>query len=157
MAKQRNAMKKKVQFYYHSLKKYIRQKPYSRVLTNQKRIVIYIHQLNPFDVSWIILSDHSEIQERVLHGDLIALNTQINSLEVHTIIPGQDVLLTQAELPKLTRERLLQALPYAVEEKLIDDISNLHFSIGKLSSHTVPTAIINKKKLEAYLKKLSEY
>jgi general secretion pathway protein L len=157
MAKQGNAMKKVLQTRYHFLKKYIGIKPRSTLIKNQKRIVIYIYQLQPFDVSWVILDNHSEIQQTVLHGDLTELIVVINQYESHVIIPGQEVLLTQAELPKLTRERLLQALPYAVEEKLIDDISNLHFAIGKSTTHGIPTAIINKEKIETYLQKLSEF
>jgi general secretion pathway protein L len=149
-------MKKKLQSHYHALKNVVRKKNRSIIIT-KKRIVINIYQLQPFDASWIVLDDHSEIVQTVLHGDLKELHELINQYEIHVIIPGQDVLLTSADLPKLSRDRLLHALPYAVEEKLIDDIDHLHFSIGKITNHGIPTAIISKEKIESYLKQLSEF
>lgn len=64
------------------------------------------------------------------------------------IIPALDVLLTKLTLPKLNRQRLLQAIPYALEEQLMDDIDNLHFAVDAYQpDNTVPVAIIAKEKM----------
>jgi general secretion pathway protein L len=150
-------MKKTLRTRYQALKKRFGLTNRLPAITNQKRIVIFLHQLQPLDASWVLFADHSEIQQTVLHGDLSDLTALANQYEIHVIIPGQDVLLTHAELPKLTRERLLQALPYAVEDKLIDEISQLHFAVGKFAPHGTPVAIINKDKLSHCLTDLSQY
>jgi general secretion pathway protein L len=144
-------MKKLLQSYYYSLKSYFGIKSQTSTMANQKRIVIYIHHIEPFDASWVIITEYNEIQQIVLHGDLTTLKSIAPHYEIHVIIPGQDVLLTYAELPKLSRERLLQALPYAIEDKLVDDISKLHFAVGQFSPLGTPVAIISKEKINTLL------
>ena len=46
------------------------------------------------------------------------------------LVPAQEVLLTQISVPTRNRQRLLQALPYALEEQLAEDVDGLHFVLG---------------------------
>ena len=48
--------------------------------------------------------------------------------EIVVLVPGEDVLLTEARLSARNRAQLLQALPYAVEEQLLDPVEDLHFA-----------------------------
>jgi len=124
---------------------------------DQKRIVINIHQSEPLDVSWAIMDDLDTITT-VIHGDLTALAEKVTHYPVHVIIPGQDVLLLQAELPQLSRERARQAIPHALEDKLIDEIEYLHFAIpDERTQGATSVAIISKKKIEMYLHLLQSY
>ncbi len=50
---------------------------------------------------------------------------------VAVLVPAEDVLLLPAELPGRSRTRLLQALPYALEESLARDIEQYHFALGR--------------------------
>ncbi len=75
--------------------------------------------------------------------------------EVIVIVPAQDVLLLQANLPKLNRQRLQQALPYTLEEQLIDDVSELHFATGEYQeNNTYPVAVVAQQKMETWLNTL---
>lgn len=77
--------------------------------------------------------------------------------ETIVIVPAEDVLLIKAHLPKLNRRQLMQALPFALEEQLIDDVANLHFAV---LSHdiegTLPVAVIAKEKITSWLTLLKE-
>lgn len=87
--------------------------------------------------------------------------TQAASLAVGrrvcAIVPGTDVLLTDAELPaRATGAKLLQVVPYALEEHVADDIENLHFAVGRRSSagSRMPVAVVSRELLEEWLSEL---
>lgn len=120
----------------------------------QERLFIYLHARDA-QASWIITDDTHKIIQSVADGDLNQL-TNTDDKDVYVIVPAQDVLLTQATLPKLSRQRLLQALPFALEEQLIDDVDTLHFAIGEQQSDgNLSVAIISRQKITAWLENLA--
>lgn len=122
-----------------------------------KRTLIYLHPADPLHVSWIIARD-GVIENTVLQGELVHLPLYAKQNEIIVIVPAEDVLLTSVALPKLSRARLLQALPFAIEEQLIDNLSELHFAIADTQSDgTVPVAIVAKQKIEHWLTYLKQF
>lgn len=122
----------------------------------QKSMIIYLHSTNGSIASWISLDENNSILESVAEGDLNQLSVA-KDCDVYVVVPAQDVLLTQAELPKLTRQRLLQALPFALEEQLIDDVNDLHFAIGDYQADgTLPVAVVSKQKMTFWLNLLEQ-
>lgn len=90
------------------------------------------------------------------HDQLITSNDRKDNLIV--IIPGEDCLLTTVDMPKMSRDRFLKALPFALEEKLIDDVNQLHFAIGEeKSGASRPVVIIAKEKMDYYQKQLNHF
>lgn len=49
---------------------------------------------------------------------------------VVVLVPSRDVLRTRAEVPLKSGAKLLQALPFALEEQLAEDIEDMHFAAG---------------------------
>ena len=47
------------------------------------------------------------------------------------LLPGAAVLATRAALPRASRDKRLQALPYALEDQLAADPETLHFALGR--------------------------
>jgi general secretion pathway protein L len=85
-------------------------------------------------------------------GKLSDLADIAGNAEIWLIAPALDVVICQATLPKLSKSKLLAALPYALEEQLIEDVNNLHFAIGEYQEHgQLPVAIVSKKKLEHWI------
>jgi len=76
--------------------------------------------------------------------------------DVCAIVPAQSVLLTYAKLPKLNRHRMLQALPFALEDQLLAELNDLHFAIGPYQTDGLPVAIVTKEKMAAWLAMLNE-
>lgn len=71
---------------------------------------------------------------------------------VTLVVPATDILLTTVQLPKLNRQRLIQALPFALEDGLIDDVSQLHFATGpRLADGHWPVAVVAKTKMQAWM------
>ncbi len=68
-------------------------------------------------------------------GDLVEFGEQALAdcagLAVNTVlVPSEPILLTQASVPTRQRQRLLQAIPYALEEQLAADVETLHFALA---------------------------
>ncbi len=46
------------------------------------------------------------------------------------LVPGREVLVCRVNLPAGNRQRLLQALPFAMEDQLVEDVDHYHFALG---------------------------
>ena len=65
-----------------------------------------------------------------MKGDAAALaEAALDRINI-VIVPSEDVLVTTVTLPKMNRSRLLQAIPYALEEQVIEDVDTMHFAAG---------------------------
>lgn len=118
----------------------------------QKRIVIVLYASDATLADWILYSETGEMIESVTKANLSDLSVQAKDADAIVIVPAEDVLLTQTTLPKLNRHKLLQALPYALEEQLIEDVSDLHFAIGDHQADgTLAVAVVAKQKMLQWL------
>ncbi len=114
--------------------------------------VIYINTQTHLHADWVLFNDENQVVQSVLQGDINQFAVGAKNSDIFVIVPGQDILLTDATLPKLSRQRLLQALPFALEEQLIDDVTHLHFAIADYQSDgTLPVAIVANEKMQAWL------
>ncbi|MES9978186.1 MAG: type II secretion system protein GspL, partial [Candidatus Thiodiazotropha sp. 6PLUC5] len=50
------------------------------------------------------------------------------------LIPAVDILITSVNIPTRNRQRLLQAIPFSLENELTEDIDQLHFAAGTMDS-----------------------
>ena len=80
---------------------------------------------------------------------------------VVVFIPSAEVLLLDAVVPTRKREHLLQAVPYALEERLVADVETLHFALGRSSADTsdttqsnVAVAVVARTRMDAWLAEL---
>ncbi|MDR3492521.1 MAG: type II secretion system protein GspL [Gammaproteobacteria bacterium] len=85
------------------------------------------------------------------------LKNHSNLYDIHVVVPSQTVLLSYAKLPKLNRHRLLQAIPFALEEQLLTDVHDLHFAIGTYQTDGIPVAIVTKKQMALWSTLLAEH
>jgi general secretion pathway protein L len=126
--------------------------------TVMQKLILYLSTDDLSLSSWATSSAQGVIEKSVLHGSREDLQADALDKEVIVIPPAQDVLLTAVKLPKLNRYRLLQALPYALEEQLLTDVSALHFAIGDYQPDgTVPVAIVTRHKMDNWLTELKKW
>jgi general secretion pathway protein L len=64
---------------------------------------------------------------------LATLVSQAAGRRVAVIVPGVDVLALEVDVPPLGGAKLLQAVPFALEEQVADDVDTLHFAVGARS------------------------
>jgi general secretion pathway protein L len=98
--------------------------------------------------AWALLDDNDNVRESG-NGTLASLPQHDDAM---VIVAADRVLATTAALPKIKRSKLETALPFALEDALIDDVSEAHVTTGaKLADgHTVLYAL-NKSWLTRFL------
>lgn len=97
----------------------------------QEKLVIYLHANDLEHPSWAVLDNENTVRQSAAHDNADGLAQIATEKEVIVIVPAEDVLLTSTKLPKMNRSRLAQALPYALEEQLIDDVDTMHFAAAE--------------------------
>lgn len=71
-------------------------------------------------------------------------------------VPGECVLLTRANVVAKTKQRLRQAVPFALEDRLLDDVSGLHFALGEQEGNAVVVAVADVSNMHAWLAALGD-
>jgi general secretion pathway protein L len=78
---------------------------------------------------------------------------------VCVLVPAADVLSTEVDVPvRSSGSRLLQVVPYALEEQLVGDLEHQHFAIGRRAADSTrtPVAVVGRDRLDAWLATLRE-
>jgi general secretion pathway protein L len=124
----------------------------------QTKIILYLDDTSTNHADWAVLSENGAIQQVTIAGRLSDLTAIAGDSHLTVIIPAQDVLLTQANVPKLSQQRLLQALPFALEDQLLTDVNELHFAVGAYqANNTLPVSVVTQQKMRAWLNLLKEF
>jgi general secretion pathway protein L len=78
---------------------------------------------------WVSMQD-GQLTSEIKQGDLATAAANIGADNVIAYIPAIDILLTRVTLPAGRKSQLRNALPFALEENLIDDVEDLHCALG---------------------------
>lgn len=126
-------------------------------MVNQEKLIIQLHS----DLSlpnWFVTDPYYQLLGEVFHGHVEDLPGAADNREVMVIVPAEDVLLTTITLPKMSRARLAQAVPYALEEQLAADIEQLHFAFGDtVADGSLGVAVVAKEKMQQWLDQLTTW
>lgn len=102
--------------------------------------------------SWLRLDTTGSPQGELQTGTFEAAAAAAGGLRAVLLVPGLDVLLTTVQLPGIGRQKLLRAVPYALEEQLSEDVDTLHFAVGRVQpdGHH-PVAVIADQRMAELL------
>jgi len=114
------------------------------------QLIIRLTEQAPEQVSWVRLSD-SNPNPAIEHGPLSdAANVMAGALVV-VLVPGHDVLFSVASVPTQNKQRLLKAIPYALEEELASDVEQLHFAVSDVNTEgQVSVAVVERSLMDAW-------
>ncbi len=88
-------------------------------------------------------------------GALEDISLHAPGRRVIVLIPAAHVLLTHTRIPSRKRQRILSALPYALEDQLATDVDKLHFALGRRESNgEVQVAVVERRCLADWLARL---
>lgn len=69
---------------------------------------------------------------------------------VAILLPGEHVSLLDAHIPSRKRQRILQAAPWVLEDRLAQDVDSLHFALGpRLPDDRVRIAVVGREDMAA--------
>lgn len=94
-------------------------------------------------------------QQTILQGHVMELAAAAGNKPIRLLLPATEILLLTLTLPIRSSRQLKQAIPYALEEHLADDLENYHWSWQKLSDDRVAVSIIDQEKLKQRLESIS--
>lgn len=89
------------------------------------------------------------------HGAISAAQALAAGRRVVVFVPAADVRLAKVKLPASRSSKLVQAVPFALEEQVADDIDTLHFAVGpRQADGSHPVAIVAHARLKHWLARL---
>ncbi len=93
----------------------------------------------------------------VQHGTPGELAVQTSGARLILVAPGEMVTLHRVPLPSRNRATWIRAVPYALEDQLVEDIEHLHFALGSQPEDgNLPVAVIQQAVLRAWLTTCAE-
>jgi len=113
-------------------------------------------ELESITLSWVYEDVNNKL--KLAHGLLSDAAIAAAQKYITIVVPGEDVLFLTAEVPGKNIQRIQQAVPYVLEDSVIDDVDKLHFAIKKSNSDSLDNkysvSIINKDYFESVIHQL---
>ena len=79
---------------------------------------------------WLKLDNEGQPRGSIHAGVLADAASEVSGQRIVVLAPGSDGLLTRVRIPGRGRQKLLRAVPYALEEQLSEVVENLLFAVG---------------------------
>jgi general secretion pathway protein L len=106
---------------------------------------------------WLQLDDNGRPQGGTGSGSLQDAAAAANGLRAVVLAPGIECLLATVRIPGHSRKKLLQAVPYALEEQVSDEVENLHFAVAAVAEDGAwPVAVISRRYMETLQQQVAE-
>jgi len=101
---------------------------------------------------WAVFSPDGEMRSgSPVRGAPAEAMRALNGDQLVMLVPGPDVLLTTAAVPDVSRRQQEKAVPYALEDRLLADIEDLHFVLGERSPEGCAVAVISRARMQVWL------
>jgi len=116
-----------------------------------KQLILHLTDEKSLQVNCKII-DGANKQSPTTQNSIANIDLTFKNHAATLVLPGHSVTIITIKMPKLSRAKLENALPFALEDKLIEDINALHFTILNIDkNNNVTVAVIAKQKLRGYL------
>lgn len=117
---------------------------------------IRLHDGDPDEVSWLTRTPATP-QADARSGTLQQAAVGASACRVVVFVPTCAVLLTDVDMPTRNRQQLRSAVPFAVENLLIDDVEAMHFAVaGQDEDGRLAVAAVAHEQMEHWLAALEQ-
>jgi general secretion pathway protein L len=105
---------------------------------------------------WMVCNEDGHVIVNAVSGELVQAAPLAVGRRTVIVVPATEVLTTEAEAPATSASKLAQVIPFALEERVADEIEDLHFAIGERDAATgrVPVVVVARKRIDAWLAEL---
>lgn len=119
-------------------------------------LVIRLSATDAQQADWVVVDSVALRSSAPESGPLERAAPHAQQRPVVVLVPGETVLLTATDLPVRGAARMLQAVPYALEENLADDVGDLHFALGRRRGDgQVPVAVVRDELISGWNARLA--
>lgn len=120
-------------------------------------LLIHYSPEKPDKTVWSIVNNDGELTTKISSGSLIDAANFAAGKKVVMLLDSNFMNISRVKLPTKNKQKLLHAIPYALEEQLADEIEDLHFVIAsnKTDDHTA-VACVAKTQLDDIIRDCAE-
>lgn len=105
--------------------------------------------------AWVVVDQTGALVGPAGAGPLVEAARVATGRQVVALLPAVDVLRTRADVPVKAGSKLLQALPFALEENLAEDVDALHFAAGPRDADgKVAVAVVRRDTMDGWTQRL---
>lgn len=102
--------------------------------------------------SWLVLDASGARAGAVAHGHLEEAADLAAQRRVIALTPADQVLVTRVDLPVRGAARMRQALPFALEEQVAEDLELMHFAAGRREPDgTLAAVAVRRERLQGWI------
>lgn len=102
-------------------------------------------------VHWCIRTDAATPPQFGRAENVSQLPPEARGVPAHVWTPPGETLLTRAMIPTRSRSRILQALPFALEDQLLDEPENLHFAYVREADGSLAVGVTQRSRVNVWL------
>src|SRR5262245_4724749 len=106
---------------------------------------------------WMVCNADGHVLVNAVSGELLQAVPLSTGRRLAVIVPSSEVLVTETDAPARSAAKLAQVIPFALEERVADEIENLHFAIGERSANSgrVPVAVVTRSRIDGWIAELA--
>jgi len=120
-------------------------------------LLIHFNPDKPDTASWSLTNNDGKLTTMITHGPLADAASVAEKHKTVVLLDNTSIHIDNIQLPTKNRQKLLRAIPFALEEQIADEVDDLHFVAGKTAADgSVPVAAIKKSTLDDILKLFTE-
>jgi len=108
-------------------------------------LVIRFHDPAEDAVHWYLLDAQGQRLGGPGQGRLEECRALTEKRRVVALMPGERVSLMDAHIPTRKKQRILQAAPWVLEDRLAQDVESLHFALGpRQAGDSIRIAVVSR-------------
>lgn len=108
-----------------------------------KQVIIHMPNIDVDAVRWATADDNGKLSGDIHSGTLANVAEAVEGKRSVLVLPGNDVVISEAKVPGGSVRAAAQAIPYELEDQLADDVDTLHFALGPKGKDDVfPVAVV---------------
>lgn len=116
-------------------------------------LVIRLRASEEAPASWLVVDANGARSGAVQSGPIADALGLAQGRRIALLLPGTEIALAEPELPLRGGAKLVQAVPFALEEQLASEVEGLHFAVGRREETSVgtPVAAVARPLMERWL------
>lgn len=116
-------------------------------------LLIHYNIDKPQQATWSLCNVAGELTGKISTGSLAELSAIAKDHPAIVLLNSQCLHINQLQMPTQNLQKLLKAVPYAIEEFIADDIDDFHFVVAKNKRDSSTSVVgINKTTLKNIIK-----
>ncbi len=117
---------------------------------------LFIHLTSEELVECLLDEEQGQLSTHPVRVSLSEAASRGAGRQVIVLAPSEQVVLTEVDVPTSNRQRQMQAVPYLLEDLLVEDVEQLHFALGDYQDGKVVVATVAHEQMRRWMERLAE-